>query len=271
MINSHIRIAIAGAGGRMGRQLIRDVQQVNGIVLGAALSRPGSSLVGTDAGELAGIGTVSITLSDNLEKVVGDFDILIDFTHPESTLRHLDICVAERKAIVIGTTGLDDAGKRAICNASEHIGIVFAANFSVGITLVLKLLEKAAQVMGPFSDIEIIEAHHRDKLDAPSGTALEMGAVIASVLGYDLKECAVYDREGHICTRHPKSIGFTSLRAGDVIGEHSIMFFGIGERVEITHKASNRMTFSRGAIRAAAWLYKHNQGLFNMHDVLGIS
>lgn len=270
MTTSCIRMAISGANGRMGRQLIQEVQQVEDVILGAALSHPDSIWVGVDAGELAGIGKVGITLSDNLDKVVDDFDILIDFTHPESTLKYLDFCVAQRKKIVIGTTGFNDSGKKSICNAANHIGIVFSANFSIGVNLVLKLLEKAAQVIGKSSDIEILEAHHRNKVDAPSGTALAMGEVITNVLGRDLKDCAVYSRNGHTGKRDPKSIGFSTLRAGDIIGEHSAIFGDIGERVEITHKASSRIVFARGAIRAASWLYKYNNGLFDMQDVLGL-
>nr|WP_315290144.1 4-hydroxy-tetrahydrodipicolinate reductase [Serratia proteamaculans] len=270
MTDSQIRIAVAGASGRMGRQLIQAVQQAPGVVLGAAISRPGSSLIGTDAGELAGVGTLGVTVSDSLEKVVGDFDILIDFTRPESTLGYLAFCVKHKKAMVIGTTGFDDAGKEAIRAAGQQIGIVFAANFSVGVNLVLKLLEKAAQVMGDYTDIEIIEAHHRHKVDAPSGTALAMGEAIAGALGRDLKECAVYAREGYTGERDPKSIGFATIRAGDIVGEHTAMFADIGERVEITHKASSRMTFASGAVRAASWLYKRDKGLFDMRDVLNL-
>ncbi|CAI0724936.1 Dihydrodipicolinate reductase [Serratia entomophila] len=270
MTDSHIRIAIAGAGGRMGRQLIQAVQQAEGVVLGAALSRPGSSLIGVDAGELAGIGALGVAVSDGLDKVVDDFDILIDFTRPESTRGYLEFCVAHRKAMVIGTTGFDDAGKQAIRDAAQHIGIVFAANFSVGVNLVLKLLEKAAQVMGDYTDIEILEAHHRHKVDAPSGTALAMGEAIAGALGRDLKDCAVYAREGHTGERDPKSIGFATLRAGDIVGEHTAMFADIGERVEITHKASSRMTFASGAVKAAIWLHGRDKGLFDMRDVLNL-
>ena len=270
MTDSQIRIAVAGASGRMGRQLIQAVQQAPGVVLGAAISRPGSSLISTDAGELAGVGTLGVTVSDSLEKVAGDFDILIDFTRPESTLGYLAFCVEHKKAMVIGTTGFDDAGKEAIRAAGQQIGIVFAANFSVGVNLVLKLLEKAAQVMGDYTDIEIIEAHHRHKVDAPSGTALAMGEAIAGALGRDLKECAVYAREGYTGERDPKSIGFATIRAGDIVGEHTAMFADIGERVEITHKASSRMTFASGAVRAASWLYKRDKGLFDMRDVLNL-
>ncbi|WP_337049133.1 4-hydroxy-tetrahydrodipicolinate reductase [Serratia fonticola] len=270
MTDSQIRIAIAGSGGRMGRQLIQAVQQTQGVVLGAALERPGSSLVGTDAGELAGVGALGVTVSDNLEKVVNDFDILIDFTRPEGTLAHLAFCVAHGKAMVIGTTGFDDAGKAAIQAAAQQIGIVFAANFSVGVNVVLKLLEKAAKVMGDYTDIEIVEAHHRHKVDAPSGTALAMGEAIAGALGRDLKECAVYERVGYTGERDPKSIGFATIRAGDIVGEHTAMFADIGERVEITHKASSRMTFANGAVRAASWISNQHNGLFDMRDVLGL-
>ncbi|MFI8415116.1 4-hydroxy-tetrahydrodipicolinate reductase [Serratia sp. NPDC078593] len=270
MTDSQIRIAIAGSGGRMGRQLIQAVQQAQGVVLGAALERPGSSLVNTDAGELAGVGALGIKVSDSLDNVVDDFDILIDFTRPEGTLAHLAFCVAHNKAMVIGTTGFDDAGKAAIREAAKQIGIVFAANFSVGVNVVLKLLEKAAKVMGDYTDIEIVEAHHRHKVDAPSGTALAMGEAIADALGRDLKQCAVYAREGYTGEREPHSIGFATIRAGDIVGEHTAMFADIGERVEITHKASSRMTFANGAVRAANWLANHQNGLFDMRDVLNL-
>ncbi|AEW44296.1 dihydrodipicolinate reductase [Serratia symbiotica str. 'Cinara cedri'] len=270
MISSRIRIAISSASGRMGRELIRVVQQTENLVLGAALSRPASSLFGVDAGVLAGIGSVGIILSDSLDKVVDNFDILIDFSSPDNTLRHLTTCVLKHKAMVIGTTGFDDAGKKAISNAAQHIGIVFASNFSVGVNLILKLLERVAKVMGDSSDIEITEAHHRDKVDAPSSTALAMGKVIAGTLGRDLKDCAVYTRKGYTGKRDPKSIGFTTIRAGDIIGDHSVMFINASERVEITHKASNRIIFASGAVRAASWLYKKDRGLFDMHDVLNL-
>ncbi len=270
MTDPQIRMAVAGAGGRMGRQLIQAIQQNTGVVLGAALEREGSTLVGTDAGELAGVGALSILVTDNLEQVVDDFDILIDFTRPEGTLAHLAFCQQHGKGMVIGTTGFDDAGKAAIQAAAEQIGIVFAANFSVGVNLVLKLLEKAAQVMGDYTDIEIIEAHHRHKVDAPSGTALAMGEAIAHTLGRDLKQCAVYAREGHTGERAADSIGFATIRAGDIVGEHTAIFADIGERVEITHKASSRMTFANGAVKAAAWIYAHKKGLFDMRDVLDL-
>ena len=265
---SKLRVAVVGAGGRMGRELIQAIAQSNDVVLGAAFEREGSSLTGTDAGELAGIGHNGITLTADLNSQKDNFDILIDFTRPEGTLAHLAFCAAHGKGMIIGTTGFDDAGKSAIAKAAEQIPVVFAANFSVGVNLVLKLLEKAAKVMGDYTDIEIIEAHHRHKVDAPSGTALAMGESIAGALGRDLKDCAVYCREGYTGERERHSIGFATVRAGDIVGEHTAMFADIGERVEISHKASSRMTFANGAVRASVWLSDKKPGLFNMKDVL---
>lgn len=268
MKTAQIRIAIAGAPGRMGKELIQATQQAEGVCLGAALARKGSSLVGCDAGELAGIGKLGISVSDDLAAVVNDFDILIDFTRPEGTLAYLAFCRQHQKNMVIGTTGFDEAGKRAISEAAQEIGIVFAANFSVGVNLVLKLLEKTAKVMGDYADIEIIEAHHRHKVDAPSGTALAMGEAIADAMNWQLADRAVYAREGHTGEREPQTIGFATVRAGDIVGEHTAMFADIGERIEITHKASSRMTFAKGAVRAAIWLSKVKDGLYDMKDVL---
>ncbi|MGM3160710.1 4-hydroxy-tetrahydrodipicolinate reductase [Dickeya undicola] len=270
MRDAQIRVAIAGAGGRMGRQLIQATLQMDGVVLGAALEREGSSLLGSDAGELAGAGKTDVIVQSRLEAVVDDFDVFIDFTRPEGTLSHLAFCRQHGKGMVIGTTGFDDQGKAAIQQAAADIGIVFAANFSVGVNVLLKLLEKAAKVMGDYTDIEIIEAHHRHKVDAPSGTALAMGEAIAGALGRDLKQCAVYAREGYTGERDPKSIGFATIRAGDIVGEHTAMFADIGERIEITHKASSRMTFANGAVRSALWVSSRNHGLFDMKDVLGL-
>ncbi|OOR99203.1 4-hydroxy-tetrahydrodipicolinate reductase [Haemophilus paracuniculus] len=265
-----LKIGIVGAGGRMGRQLILAVQNQAGVQLGAAFERKGSSLVGADAGELAGIGSIGVVVSDDLESQKANFDLLIDFTRPEGTLEHLAFCVANHKPMVIGTTGFDDAGKQAIKAASEKIGIVFASNYSVGVNLVFKLLEKAAKVMGDYCDIEVIEAHHRHKVDAPSGTALSMGEHIAKALGRDLKTHGVFAREGITGERKRDEIGFATIRAGDVVGEHSVWFADEGERVEIAHKASSRMTFANGAVRAAKWLNQKQNGLFDMTDVLGL-
>lgn len=270
MSNAEIRIAVVGAAGRMGRQLIQAAVQAEGARLGAAVVRAGSSLVGSDAGELAGCGALGVKISGSLDAVVNDFDVLIDFTRPEATLEYLAFCRQHQKAMVIGTTGFDEDGKAAIKAAAEEIAIVFAANFSVGVNLVLKLLEKAAKVMGEYADIEIVEAHHRHKVDAPSGTALAMGEAIADAMDWDLNEHAVYAREGITGERKAQTIGFATVRAGDIVGEHTAMFADIGERVEITHKASSRMTFANGAVRAALWLSAHKVGLFDMRSVLNL-
>ncbi|OOH91795.1 4-hydroxy-tetrahydrodipicolinate reductase [Pasteurellaceae bacterium 15-036681] len=264
-----LKIGIVGAGGRMGRQLIQAVNNVQGVELSAAFERKGSSLVGSDAGELAGVGALGVAVKDNLADA--DFDLLIDFTRPEGTLEHIAFCVANNKKMVIGTTGFDDVGKQAIQAASEKISIVFASNYSVGVNLVFKLLEKAAKVMGDYCDIEVIEAHHRHKVDAPSGTALSMGEHIAKTLGRDLKTHGVFAREGITGERKRDEIGFATIRAGDVVGEHSVWFADEGERVEIAHKASSRMTFANGAVRAAKWLGEKQNGLFDMTDVLDLN
>lgn len=268
---SDIRLAIVGAPGRMGRNLIQAAHQAEGVAVGAALARSGSSLLGTDAGELAGIGKTGVTVTDDLLKVVNDFDVLIDFTRPEGTLEYLVFCRQHQKAMVIGTTGFDDAGKAAIRAAAEEIGIVFAANFSVGVNLMLNLLQQAASVMGEYADIEIVEAHHRHKVDAPSGTALAMGEAIADAMEWKLEDHAVYAREGHTGERKPHTIGFATVRAGDIIGEHTALFADIGERIEISHKASSRMTFAKGAVRAAVWVESRKSGLYDMRDVLNLA
>lgn len=267
-MTKQLRIAIVGASGKMGRQLIQAISENDQVCLGAALVRQGSSLTGCDAGEMAGIGLTGIKIGDNLAEVVSDFDVLIDFTRPEASLGYLAICRQHGKAMVIGTTGFDPAGKKAIQQAAEEIAIVFAANFSVGVNLVLKLLQQTAQVMGEYADIEITEAHHRHKVDAPSGTALAMGEAIADTMQWDLDKHAVYSREGHTGERKAQTIGFATIRAGDIVGEHTAMFADTGERVEITHKATSRMTFAKGAVRAAFWLKDRKEGLFDMRNVL---
>ncbi len=264
------RIAIVGAGGRMGKTLIEACAQVEGIELTVATEQPSSSLIGADAGEVAGIGRNGVIIAPMLDEASNDFDVLIDFTRPEPCLLHLNWCVAHGKKIVIGTTGFDEAGKAAIAKAAQQIPVVFAPNMSVGVNLCLKLLDMAARVLGDSVDIEIMEAHHRHKIDAPSGTALRMGEVVANALGRDLKECAVYGREGVTGERDRQTIGFATVRAGDVVGDHTVLFADVGERVEITHKASSRMTFAKGAVRAAAWLGDKTVGLFDMQDVLGL-
>lgn len=266
------RIAVIGAAGRMGKTLIEAVTQAEGATLSAAIVEPGSSLLGADAGELAGVGKLGVALAGSLAEVKDDFDVLIDFTAPEVTLRNVSFCVEHGKQIVIGTTGLDAAQKAMLASAGEHTGIVFAPNMSVGVNLCFKLLEIAAKALGEDSgyDIEVIEAHHRHKVDAPSGTALRMGEVVADALGRDLKECAVYGREGQTGPRKPREIGFETIRAGDVVGDHTVLFATDGERIEITHKASSRMTFAKGAVRAAVWLKNRENGLYDMQDVLNL-
>jgi len=262
------RIAVMGAAGRMGKTLVEAIQQAPGAGLTAAVDRPDSTLVGADAGELAALGRIGVPISDDLAKVVEEFDVLIDFTHPSVTLKNLAFCRKVGKAMVIGTTGFSPEEKQLLVEAGKEIPIVFAANFSVGVNLCLKLLDTAARVLADDVDIEIIEAHHRHKVDAPSGTALRMGEVVASALGRDLREVAVYGREGQTGARDRQTIGFATVRAGDVVGDHTVLFAAEGERVEITHKASSRMTFAKGAVRAAMWLDGREAGLYDMQDVL---
>jgi 4-hydroxy-tetrahydrodipicolinate reductase len=265
------RIALTGAAGRMGRSLIEACQQADGMEVSVALEHPDSSLLGSDAGDLAGIGKLDVLVGSDLTAVTADFDVLIDFTRPEPTLANLEICRKAGRRMVIGTTGFSDEQRQQIAMAANDIAVVFAPNMSVGVNLCFKLLDTAARVLGDDVDIEVIEAHHRHKVDAPSGTALRMGEVVADALGRDLKECAVYGREGHTGERESKTIGFETIRAGDIVGDHTVMFASAGERVEITHKASSRMTFANGAVRASAWLMSRDSGLFDMQDVLGLS
>lgn len=265
-----LNIAVTGAAGRMGRNLIQACFENSNCQLGAAIEHESSPYIGRDAGEMAGVGKLNKSIVPQLSDVADDFHTLIDFTRPEVTLKNLAFCVANGKNIVIGTTGFSDAEKQQIQKASESIGVVFAPNMSVGVNLCFKLLDLAARVLGDEVDIEVIEAHHRHKVDAPSGTALRMGEVIADALDRNLDECAVYGREGVTGERDRKTIGFETIRAGDIVGDHTVMFAGIGERVEITHKASSRMTFANGAIRASIWLEDKNSGLYDMQDVLDL-
>ncbi|MGL4613468.1 MAG: 4-hydroxy-tetrahydrodipicolinate reductase [Shewanella sp.] len=270
-MGGQVRVAIVGAGGRMGRTLIEAAYQQDAIRLGAAIERAGSSLIGVDAGELAGVGKLNVIIMDSLDYVTDDFDVLIDFTAPEASIVHLDWCVRHNKAMVIGTTGFNHAQKEQINAFAEQTPVVMAPNMSVGVNLMWKLLELAAEVMGDYTDIEIIEGHHRHKKDAPSGTALKMGEVIAKTLGRDLEKCAVYGREGITGERDRETIGFATIRAGDLVGEHTALFADIGERLEITHKASSRMTFANGAMRAAQWVVEQEPGLYDMQQVLGLN
>lgn len=265
------RIAIVGVAGRMGRTLVNAVQEDAGATLAGGIVEPGSSLAGADIGELAGLGKLGVAAVDSLEAIVDDFDVLIDFTAPQVTLANLSFCAAHGKRMVIGTTGLADDELAELDGYRERLPFVFAPNMSVGVNLTLKLLETAARALGDEGyDIEVIEVHHRHKVDAPSGTALKMGEVVAEALGRTLKEHGVFERVGQCGPRDPKEIGFATVRAGDIVGEHTVMFATEGERIEITHKASSRMTFAKGAVRAARWVADQSNGRYGMQDVLGL-
>jgi 4-hydroxy-tetrahydrodipicolinate reductase len=265
-----LRIAIAGASGRMGKTLIEAIVAHPQLALGAASEAPDSSNLGKDVGPLCGLPPLDVLAVSDLSSQLGSFDALIDFTSPVATLAHLELCAAHGKHLIIGTTGFDEAGKAAIAAAAKSTAIVFAPNMSVGVNLCFKLLELAAKVIGEEADIEIIEAHHRHKKDAPSGTALRMGEVVASELGRNLQDVAVYGREGQTGERDKKTIGFATIRAGDIVGDHTVMFATAGERVEITHKSASRRPYADGALRAALWLQWKKSGLFTMQDVLGL-
>lgn len=261
-------IAIAGGSGRMGRALIEAVVQTEGARLGAVLEQAGNSWVGRDAGELVGAPS-GVSVTADLQALKGR-GVLIDFTRPEATLAHLAVCRQHGVAMVIGTTGFDEAGRRAISDAARDIAIVFAPNMSVGTNLLFKLADTAARVLQDGYDVEIIEAHHKHKVDAPSGTALHLGGIVARALGRDLESCAVYAREGVTGERNAGSIGFATVRAGDIVGEHTVLFAGEGERVELTIRSSSRATYAQGALRAAKFLANRKSGLYDMQDVLGL-
>ena len=264
-----IRVAIAGAAGRMGRSILKAVADDAHLEITHAYEQIKHPLLGTEVGSLMGTSSPGLYLSDSIEDE--DFDVLIDFTSPSSTMSNLEFCHAKNRNIVIGTTGLDTEQKLKIKNLSEDIAIVLAPNMSIGVNLTLKLIELACRTLGDSVDIEILEAHHRHKVDAPSGTAIKMGEVVADTLERDLKTDGVYSRHGQIGERQEKSIGFSTIRAADIVGEHSIWFAGLGERVEISHKATSRDIYAQGAARAALWLASQSNGLYDMQDVLGLS
>ncbi|MFN6972096.1 MAG: 4-hydroxy-tetrahydrodipicolinate reductase [Rheinheimera sp.] len=273
-----ISIGIFGANGRMGRALVTVATELqanqlaeNPVKLSAATVRAGSSLLGVDAGELAGCGKNGLKLTETSLASVQEAAVWIDFTMPEAMLAQLELAVAAKKAMVIGVTGLSDEQYAKVQAASKIIPIVWAPNMSVGVNLLLHLVQTAAKVMGQSADIEIIEAHHRFKKDAPSGTALAIGNSIAKAIGRDLSECAVYGREGITGERDQQTIGFATVRGGDIIGDHTALFADLGERLEITHKASSRSTFAQGAMRAALWLQNKQPGLYSMQQVLGLA
>lgn len=263
------RIAVAGASGRMGQMLIEAVCQSGDCVLSGALDMAASPAMGRDAGALIGQ-TLGTPVTADLGAGLGGAQVLIDFTRPEGTMQHLAACRARGVNLVIGTTGFSDTQKADIAAAAQDIAIVMAPNMSVGVNVTLKLLAMAAQALSSGYDIEIIEAHHRHKVDAPSGTALKMGEVIADALGRDLRDCAVYQRHGHTGEREPSTIGFSAIRGGDIVGDHTVLFAGTGERIEITHKSASRTTYAQGSLRAARFLVGRTRGLFDMFDVLGL-
>ena len=264
------RVAVAGASGRMGHMLVEAIQAADDCVLAGALDIAASPAIGADASAFLGhISGVAITA--DLPSGLQSAQVLIDFTRPEGTLEHVRVCRALGVNLVIGTTGFSDAQKAEIAEAAQHIAIVMAPNMSVGVNVTLKLLQMAAKAMSTGYDIEIIEAHHRHKIDAPSGTALKMGEVIADALGRDLKDCAVYERYGVTGERDPSSIGFATIRGGDIVGDHTVLFAGTGERIEVTHKSSSRATYAQGSLRAVRFLADKKTGLFDMFDVLGLN
>ncbi|MGE5534135.1 MAG: 4-hydroxy-tetrahydrodipicolinate reductase [Acidobacteriota bacterium] len=264
-----LKIAVAGASGRMGRMLIETIQNAEDATLAGALDVVSAPGIGTDAAAFLGKPS-GVTIESDLGKGLAQAEFLIDFTRPEGTLKHLEYCAERGIKMIIGTTGFDEAGKAAIASAAEKTAIVFAPNMSVGVNVTMKLLEMAARSFSHGYDIEIIEAHHRHKVDAPSGTALKMGEVIAGALGRNLKDVAVYAREGVTGERDPSSIGFATIRGGDIVGDHTVLFAGIGERIEITHKSSSRISYAVGSLRAARFLADKKTGLFDMQDVLGL-
>jgi 4-hydroxy-tetrahydrodipicolinate reductase len=264
-----LKIAVAGASGRMGRMLIDAIAEAPDMVLAGALDIAGSPSLGQDAGAFSGKPT-GVAIAADLPQGMGEAQFLIDFTRPEGTLKHLAYCAEHGIKMIIGTTGFDDAGKAAIRAAAEKTAIMLSPNMSVGVNVTLKLLEMAAKALSEGYDVEIIEAHHRHKVDAPSGTALKMGEVIADALGRDLKQCAVYGREGVTGERDPSTIGFATIRGGDIVGDHTVLFAGTGERIEISHKSSSRVTYAHGALRAARFLASKTSGLYDMQDVLAL-
>lgn len=265
-----IKLTVCGAAGRMGSRIIALSKDYEDLKVVGAVEAKGNPKIGTDAGIVAGIGNLGVSITDDLEKVISDSDIVIHFTNPEATLEHLEVVKKHKKSIVIGTTGFSNEQVKIIQEAAKEIPIVFSPNMSIGVNLLFKVLADVARVLGDDYDIEIVEAHHRMKKDAPSGTAIKMAKVIAEALERDFDEVAVYARKGIIGERTKKEIGIQTVRAGDIVGEHTVLFGGLGERIEITHKASSRDTFARGALKAAKWLYGKQAGLYDMGDVLGI-
>ena len=270
MPTSVTKIGICGAAGRMGRALIHAVVAREDVKLAAAIEHVGNTLIGADAGEMAALEHMDISINSSLASQIDLVNVVIDFTTPTATMANIALCRQEGKGIVIGTTGLSEEQKQILIEASHDIPIVYSGNYSVGVNVTLKLLELAAKAFGDTVDVDILEAHHRYKVDAPSGTALMMGEAVASALGRDLKHVACFARSGHTGVRDRETIGFQTIRGGDIVGDHTVYFMGEGERVEIRHIATSRMNFANGAVRAAAWIGTKSAGLYDMRDVLGL-
>ena len=270
-LNKIINSGVIGAGGRMGRMLIEAVQDNPQTTLSAAIERQGSSLIGADAGEVASIGRLDIKIVDDLVAVINDIDVLVDFSLPDATEQNMQICAEHKVAMVIGTTGFNEQQEQVLTEASKHMAVVYAGNYSTGVNLSLKLLGIAAKAFGNEADVEIIEAHHKHKVDAPSGTAYMMAEAVAEARGQNLKDVVIYGREGQTGARGAGTIGIHAIRGGEIIGDHTVMFIADGEVIEITHRARARMTFAAGAIRAATWVMQQKAGQYNMQDVLGLS
>ncbi len=265
-----IRVAVTGASGRMGQTLIQAIADAPDLELGAAFEHPEHDSVGSDSGEVAGTGKNGVTISGDVAAQTGAFDVIVDFTVIDATLALIDVCAEAGKGIVIGTTGFTDAQLASIQAAAERVPVFMAPNMSVGVNLVFKLIEVAARALGDSVDVEVLEAHHRHKVDAPSGTAVRMGEILAEVLSRDLATDAVYGRQGITGARNRQTIGFSTLRGGDIVGEHTVMFAGEGERIEITHRASSRLNFANGALRAARYVAEQPPGFYNMQQLLGL-
>ena len=264
-----IRVAVAGAAGRMGRMLVAGIAKADDLTLAGAVEQPDSPHVGQDAGELAGIGTANVGIHARLSDMA-DFDALVDFTVPTATLATLAQCAERGKPAVVGTTGFDADGIATIRDIAQSIPVLVSPNMSVGVNVAFKLVEFAARALGDDVDVEVFEAHHRHKIDSPSGTAVRLGEILAETLGRDLATDAVYGREGIVGERDRRSIGFHSLRGGDIVGEHTVTFAGTGERIEITHRAGSRENFAAGALRAVRFIVQQKPGLYGMNEVLGL-
>ena len=265
-----IKLGICGAAGRMGKTILEVCKNIKDVKICAAIEHPDSPYIGHDAGEVAGIGNLGVQITDSISSSSNKVDVFIDFTLADSVIQNINECESLGCSMVIGTTGLNDEAKARIQSAAKNISIVFAPNMSIGVNLCFRLLEVAASTIGKDADVEIVEAHHRDKKDAPSGTAIRMGEIIASTTDRDLKDCAIYGREGTSESRDKNSIGFETIRAGDIIGDHTVIFATTGERIEISHKATSRKNFANGAVRAALWLADKDKGLFDMQDVISL-